>query len=283
MERYSTLYAPYSNTAGSHPFKDCAYTAGYNSPHPHFDSGQFRPACEERFPVREGGDFLHLHCSPGDEPKLDETIQLTPLSRELRTTGVCSRSSSRGEGFFPSNRSDSPTSEVDVTSEDIDVNKLENNQCSKLVKSHVNVPSESVPQSVIMRMPNANQTFPPSPRYSCDFNKSSVSKSPRSAHAEVVKYPSEHESSHGLNFFVDDTTDKLYDGIKQITCNSKTIQDDPIMQCLRTGTYSYDPYPGGPMYPGQGLPAKPYGMPQAGYTSVIVDAQQYQMANGFVH
>ncbi|XP_052810975.1 single-minded homolog 2-like isoform X2 [Mya arenaria] len=281
LERYSALYAPYSNT-GSHAFKDCAYS--YAPHQSHFDSGQYRqPVCDERFSTRDNNtDFIHLHTLRGEEPKLDETIQLTPLSREIRNPASCSRSSSRGEALMSGNRSDSSASDVDVISDDLDVNKIENNHCPKLGSDHSNVPNEPVQQSVIMRMPNVNQTFPPSPRYSCDFNKSNMSKSPRSAHAhaEVVKYSPEQENSPSLNFFNEDSPDKLYDGLKQI--NTKALTEDPIMQCLRNG-YGYESYNTGTVYPTQGLPSKPYGMPQAGYTSVIVDAQQYQMANGFVH
>lgn len=279
VERYNALYSSYANPiTAAHSLKDCAYSGSISQPH--FDSGQFRVSAEDRFSARES-DFLQMNSVSQSEPKLDETIQLTPLSREIRSNGGCSRSSSRGEGFVPalplhethSNRSESSASDVDVISDDLDAGKSENKQCSKVSK-------EAIQQSVIMRMPNQNQPLSQSPRYSCDYSKSNMSKSPRSAHTDVVKYPSEQGNSPNGNFFVGDT-EKPYDGIKHV--HSKSYGEGPILQCLRNN-YSYDSYSPGSLYPTSGIQGKPYTvMPQAGYTSVIVDAQQYQMANGFVH
>ncbi|KAH3728892.1 hypothetical protein DPMN_054855 [Dreissena polymorpha] len=284
FERYNSMYSSYSSLVpGSQMFKDCAYSYS-STTQPHFDSGgQFRSVCDDRLMPRDSVEFLHLPTNTCDEPKLDETIHLTPLAREIRGSGQCSRSSSRSEAIMSSNRSESSASDVDVTSDDLDVSKLDK-PCLNLSKERSGVPNEAIPQSVIMRMPNHSQSFSPSLRYSCDFNKSSLSKSPRSAHVraqvEAVKYPSDQENSPRVNFF-SDSTDKIYDGIKQM--NSKGINEDPLMQCLRNG-YNYDAYNSGQIYPAQALQNKQYGViPQAGYTSVIVDAQQYQMANGFVH
>lgn len=286
LERYNALYSSHPSTGiGSHLFKDCIYS--YQTQQPHFDSGQYRASCEEAFSARDSADFLQLHTNTDDEPKLNETIHLTPLSREIRSTGSCSRSSSRGESYgtpllqeVPSNRSESSTSEVDVITDDIESSKADNLKTPK-ANDCQNVPTEPVQQSVIMRMPNQTHSYS-SPRYSCDFNKSNLSKSPRASHAEVVKYSSETESSPGSNFFVDHSTDKFYDGIKQF--NAKGFGDDPLMQCLRNGYTPYEGYNQGSLYTATGLQAKTYGMvPQAGYTSVIVDTNQYQMANGFVH
>jgi hypothetical protein len=272
---------------GPHAFKDCVYS--YPSQQPHFDSGQYRVGCDDAFTPRDSAEFLHLHTNADEEPKLNETIHLTPLAREIRSNGTCSRSSSRGESFgtpllqeVPSNRSESSVSDVDVLSEDIDVSKTDNLKTAK-TKECQNVPTESVQQSVIMRMPNQSQSpYSLSPRYSCDFNKSNLSKSPRAHHAEVLKYPSETENSPNSNFFVDDNTEKFYDGIKQFS--AKGFGDDPLMQCLRSGYTPYEGYNQGGLYTGTGLQPKPYNVvPQAGYTSVIVDTNQYQMANGFVH
>lgn len=287
LERYNALYSSHpSSGAGPHSFKDCIYS--YPTQQSHFDSGQYRASCEDTFSPREPTEFLQLHTNTDDEPKLNETIHLTPLSREIRSTGTCSRSSSRGESFgtpllqeVPSNRSESSASEVDVISEDIDISKADNLKTAKN-KECQNVPTEPVQQSVIMRMPNQTQSFSSSPRYSCDYNKSNVSKSPRLNHADVVKYTSETENSPAPNFFVDDSTEKFYDGIKQF--NAKGFGEDPIMQCLRNGYTPYEGYNQGSLYTAAGLQTKHYNMvPQAGYTSVIVDTNQYQMANGFVH
>ncbi|XP_045197307.2 single-minded homolog 2-like [Mercenaria mercenaria] len=286
LERYNALYSSHPSTSlGSHTFKDCVYS--YPSQQGHFDSGQYRIGVEDAFSPRDSADFLQLHTNTDDEPKLNETIHLTPLSREIRSNGTCSRSSSRGESFgtpllqeVTSNRSES-SSDVDVISDDIDVSKADNLKTAK-TKECQNVPTESVQQSVIMRMPNQNQSYSSSPRYSCDFNKSNLSKSPRANHAEVLKYTSETESSPSSSFFVDDSTDKLYDGIKQFS--AKGFGEDPLMQCLRSGYTPYEGYNQNSLYTATGLQAKPYNVvPQAGYTSVIVDTNQYQMANGFVH
>lgn len=283
LERYQ-LYSSYANPIpAGHSLKDCVYS----SPPPHIDSGQFRVACDDKFPVRDS-DFLQLSTNSHSDPKLDEAIHLTSLSREMRPNGRCSRSSSRGEAFVASlplhethsNRSESSISDVDVISDDMDPGKAENKQCSKLPKDRTNVPNEPVQQSVIMRMPNQNSSLCQSPGYSCDYSKSNLSKSPRTAHTDIVKYSSEQGNSPNGNFFPDDPNEKLYEGIKHI---NKTYGDDPIMQCLRTN-FTYDSSNAGIVYPTSGLQGKPYPvMPQAGYTSVIVDTHQYQVANGFVH
>ncbi|KAL4232936.1 putative secreted beta-glucosidase sim1 [Mactra antiquata] len=291
LERYNALYSTYSNpgsvsTVSTQPFKDCAYS--YQSQPPNFDSGQFRLNCDTSFSPRQATDFLPLHTNTDEEPKLNETIHLTPLTREIRSTGSCSRSSSRGESFgasllqeVPSNRSDSSTSDVDVISDEIEASKVDNLKCVKVTDSH-NVSTEPIQQSVIMRMPNQSQNYSTSPRYSCDYNRTTLSKSPRAVHTDLVKYPSETETSPNSNFFAEDAGDKFYDGIKQF--NSKGYGDDPIMQCLRNGFSPYDNFNQSNIYGTGGYQPKPYNVvPQPGYTSVIVDANQYQMANGFVH
>lgn len=292
LERYNALYSTYSNpgtvaSASTQSFKDCAYS--YQAQQHNFESGPYRVNCDNSFSPRQpAAEFLHLHTSTDEEPKLNETIHLTPLSREIRSTGSCSRSSSRGEAFgasllqeVPSNRSDSSASEVDVISDEIDSSKVDNLKCGK-VKDCRTASTEPIQQSVIMRMPNQSQSYSSSPRYSCDYNRTTLSKSPRSIHTDLAKYPSEIETSPNSNFFVDETNDKLYDGIKQFS--SKGYTDDPLMQCLRNGFSPYDNFNQGSVYATTGLPPKPYNVvPQAGYTSVIVDTNQYQMANGFVH
>lgn len=62
-------------------------------------------------------------------------------------------------------------------------------------------------------------------------------------------------------------------------------EQDAYTTCLKAATCGYDSYGQSALYQtGPIQPQRPYPMmPQAGYTSVIVDAQQYQMANGYVH
>ena len=289
LERYHSLYSSFSNTnAHMDSLKDCAYT--YSSPQCHFDSGQIR-SCEDRFPIRDAG-YLNIHANSDDEPKLNETIQLTPLSREIRNSGQCSRSSSRSDFGTPlsvhgpsSNRSESSASDVDGLPDDLDRtnSKHDSSKCLKqlhVLQEHKNLPQESIQQSVIMRMPN-NQTVCSSPRYSCDYTKS---KSPRAILADIPKYSSEQQSSANTDFFMDthnNAADKLF-GIKPVY--GKSYTDDAILNCLSNG-YPYEKYSQGSLYSPPSLQNKTYpGMPQAGYTSVIVDAQQYHnMSNGFVH
>lgn len=285
LERYQALYSPYGSPHPVNSLKACAYSCA-PPPQPHFDSGQFRISCEERFTGPDSG-YIQLNPAAQNDPKLDETIQLVPVTREIRASGRCSRSSSRGEAFVPalplhetpSNRSESSASEVDVISEDLETGKSDNKHCSKVYKDRLNMPNEPVQQSVIMRMPNQNHTMCQSPRYSCDYSKSNMTKSPRTSHAEVDKYPAEPGNSPNANYMVDEENEKLYDGIKHL--RSKTLSDEQIMQCLKSN-YQYEPYNGGTTFPTSGIQERPYPVvQQREYTSVIVDPQRYQ--SGFVH
>jgi len=287
LERYQSFYSSYGNQLQpSQLLKDCAYSCAPQQTH--FENNQFRVSCEERFPIRES-EYPHLNPASQSDPKLDETLQLVPLSRDNRPSGRCSRSSSRGEAFTsnlplhetPSNRSESSASEVDVISDDLDGGRTDSKHCSKAYKERLNIPIEPVQQSVIMRMPNQNHTVCQSPRYSCDYSKSTLAKSPRANHVEVETHPSEHGHSPNGTFFIDDVNEKSCDGIKHI--HSKALSEDQIMQCLRNNC-PYESYNGGGIYPTSGIPGKPYPVvPQVEYTSVIVDPQRYQMPNGFVH
>ena len=297
LDRFNTACSPYSGTQDYKEFKDCAYP--YLAPN-HFDTGQFRH--ESRYALRD----QQFHSSPNgsDNPKLNETLQLTPVTCDFRPNGQCSRSSSRDPSFGTplshhgpfSNRSESSASDLDV-GEDFEGRsvpiKTDVKQSDSSVEHNANLKSEQIQpgsnsqtdnaqQSVIMRM-SANHGYNgTSPRYSCDFNQSKLSKSPCAAQSELSKihFQSQNNSSYFYEGNPLDSSNKFLE-IKPIPGKGLSCNDDALLQCLQNG-YQYSSYNQGNGYSSTGLQSKYPVIPQAGYTSVIVDAQQY-MSNSFVH
>ena len=297
IDRFGTVCSPYQAQPSDYKdFKDCAYP--YLAPS-HFDTGQFRQ--ENRYSLRD--PQYYALSSGGENPKLNETLQLTPVTRDFHPNGQCSRSSSRDPSFGTplshhgpfSNRSESSVSDVDVVDEyECRTMKKESKQSdtstehnkdaisSEQIQSGSNSQTENT-HSVIMRM-SANHLFSSSsPRYSCDFSQSKLSKSPCASQTEITKIP--FNSQNGSSYLYDnnplDSSNKFLE-IKPIPGKGLSCNDDALLQCLQNG-YQYGSFnQGNNGFSSSGLQNKYPVIPQAGYTSVIVDAQQY-MSNNFVH
>lgn len=299
LDRYTAMCSAYQSAPDYKDFKDCAYP--YLTPN-HFDTGQFRH--ESRYPLRD----QHFHNSPNgsDNPKLNETLQLTPVTCDFRPNGQCSRSSSRDPSFGTplshhgpfSNRSESSVSDVDVVDEyegrPLAVKTVDKKQSDSLlehntntmnsehIQSDSNPQTENVQQSVIMRMSNNHAYNNSSPRYSCDYSQSKLSKSPCAVQTDLskVQFQSQNNSSYYYEGNPLDSANKYLE-IKPVPGKGLSCNDDALLQCLQNG-YQYSSFNQGTSYSAPGLQNKYPVIPQAGYTSVIVDTQQY-MSNGFVH
>ena len=301
LDRYNAMCSPYQGVPNDYKdFKDCAYPY---LPPSHFDTGQFRH--ENRYSLRD----QQYHTSPNssDNPKLNETLTLTPVTCDFRPNGQCSRSSSRDPSFGTplsqhgpfSNRSDSSVSDVDVVDEyegrSIAMKNVDSKQSSDSSLEHntnvansetaqtgSNSQTDNAQQSVIMRMSASHAFNNSSPRYSCDYNQSKLSKSPCAGQTEIPKVPFQSQNNH--SYFYDDnpldSTNKFLE-IKPIPGKGISCNDDALLQCLQNG-YQYNSFSQGNGYSSPGLQNKYPVIPQPGYTSVIVDAQQY-MSNSFVH
>lgn len=216
---------------------------------------------------------------------------------EYRNLNPCSRSSSRDMSFGTaqgyacpySNRSESSVSDVDVVSEEVD--KLNSNQKTKFdsiydsprvkdekfgtIKTSMglrNITSpqrESIQPSVIMRRSD----------YCTEVDKNDLE--PASAdgshgNKDVLK------CSNNSLYHTENTTCNKYSDVRAI--NDKNLNSQDIYShCLRAAC-AYDSYSSNFENSTVGSNQRQYPVvPQAGYTSVIVDAQQYNLTNGFVH
>ena len=298
LDRFNAVCSPYSSSQDYKEFKDCAYP--YLAPN-HFDTGQFRH--ENRYALRD--QQFHSSPSGSDNPKLNETLQLTPVTCDFRPNGQCSRSSSRDPSFGTplshhgpfSNRSESSASDLDVGDDfegrPVKVKASDVKQSDSSLEHNANMKSEQIQpgsnsqtdnaqQSVIMRMSASHGYNGSSPRYSCDFSQSKLSKSPCAAQAELSKihFQSQNNSSYFYEGNPLDSSNKFLE-IKPIPGKGLSCNDDALLQCLQNG-YQYSSYNQGNGYSSSGLQNKFPVIPQAGYTSVIVDTQQY-MSNSFVH
>ena len=299
LDRYSVMCSPYQGSPTDYKdFKDCAYP--YLTPG-HFDTGQLRH--DNRYSLRD--QQYHVLSNSGDNPKLNETLQLTPVTRDFRPNGQCSRSSSRDPSFGTplshhgpfSNRSDSSVSDVDVVDEyeGRTMKTTDSKQSDSSLEHNTNATdsehlqtgsisqTENAQQSVIMRMSTSHIFNSSSPRYSCDFNQSKLPKSPCAAQTELAKAPFNPQNNTSPYFYETNPLDSSnkYLEIKPVPGKGLSCNDDALLQCLQNG-YPYSSFSQGNGFSSPALHNKYPVLPQAGYTSVIVDAQQY-MSNNFVH
>ena len=188
-----------------------------------------------------------------------------------------------------SNRSESSPSEVETSNDDLDKRQSGRSCSTGAVKeektqedptsANSNTSSkEAIPQSVIMRRTGTGN-------YQAEVNNQINSQSV----SERLSSPQEH--SH-------QATDRCQSGGSgsltpyygaNVDNSSKTGVTDtsPVQNnynsCLRSAC-SYETYNQTGTYNGTFQNQKQYPViPQPGYTSVIVDTQQYHMTNGFVH
>ncbi|KAL3883227.1 hypothetical protein ACJMK2_029515 [Sinanodonta woodiana] len=163
---------------------------------------------------------------------------------------------------------------------------------------HLPSSQSELPQpSVIMRMSSSNQSFSSTATNNLNFdrddtNRYSQSKSPKiqtQVQGTINKLPISNPNTNGSSDLLHEdrameSTQKLYE-MKSLPSRGLHYSDDALMECLRSGC-AYDSYSqSNSPYPSTHIPStRTYpGVPQAGYTSVIVDTQQYHMANGYVH
>ncbi|XP_064617712.1 single-minded homolog 2-like isoform X2 [Liolophura sinensis] len=261
---------------------------------------------------------------------------------DYRTSGQCSRSSSRDPSYNSSshnyaapysNRSESSASEVDVVNEEYDKRHSGANPPSRagdrqggakfeslidatqqLVKDETYKPSQdsatavteggsgltssqtrdssTAQQSVIMRRqsvqyPQNATTDSRTNNNTADYHGSSYLKSQSaSLHPELSKSTAAaSDTNHNSSLVTGATaiasaTQKLLD-MRALQEKTYSAAQDAYTNCVK----AYDAYGQPNPYQTAALPNQRHYpvMPQAGYTSVIVDAQQYHMANGFVH
>ncbi|XP_050390740.1 single-minded homolog 1 isoform X2 [Patella vulgata] len=347
IDRYSALYAaaPYAH-AGMSMYRDAAAAAcvyPYQTAHQRYldERNAYRSYEERYYPARDPANY------PGYIPSqtaLQTRLNHNESSREssqsagqqygdFRSTGQCSRSSSRDPSYNTShyqapysNRSESSASEVDVGSEEYEKrhpsgqSHRSDRQNSKyesilegapqLIKDEgyksqdqsngplqtLSPPRESVPQSVIIRR-HSNHTYSSNEARnnngSSDYTNSAFLKSTSSASASLTSDVRKSTNS----------TESNQSNILSATSGSETSAGDKLLnmrllhekslnssqdytQCLKAAAAcGYDNYGQNGMYQTTALQnQRTYPvMPQAGYTSVIVEPQQYHMANGFVH
>ncbi|XP_061192146.1 single-minded homolog 2-like isoform X2 [Saccostrea echinata] len=249
---------------------------------------------EKYFPYK---NMDHLSsCMNSSSPKLTHldtsTESRTNISPrfEYRSAGPCSRSSSRDavSGYPYSNQSESSTSEIDVGNDDIEKrslsssfqqnldtgqNTIKEEQSPKTFTATDNHPhpqSRGIQQSVIMR-------------HRANIVPDTVADSQKSIPQNQTKYP-DHE----------DRSDQHFRNLQQnghtVGVDLHAIQDrnfnaqDIYSHCLRASC-AYDSYTNQTDYSQTPIPTPKHysSVPQPGYASVIVDTQQYHLANGYVH
>ncbi|XP_060077811.1 single-minded homolog 2-like [Ylistrum balloti] len=258
------------------------------------------------------------HCSPRLTHIDHHERQTMSPQFDYRTSGPCSRSSSRDTTFGTpqgytcpfSNRSESSASDVDVVSDEYEKqhqprtdnlqvkfdNILETNSLNIKEESYkspsrlgeqtkiVSPLRDNLQQSVIMLRPS--RSLYPSDTLSVRSGEDccqSVTERPQSAdklsgQADFSKCAT--ESTHSEDIYVQDgivDNDKIMDVRMMHDKNFYT-------QCLRAAC-AYDNYNQTNVnHTATASSPRPYTVgPQAGYTSVIVDTQQYHLANGYVH
>ncbi|XP_076076393.1 single-minded homolog 1-like isoform X1 [Mytilus galloprovincialis] len=218
---------------------------------------------------------------------------------DYRNLNPCSRSSSRETSFGTaqgyncpySNRSESSVSDVDVVNEETDKrnsnhqNKYDNIYDSPRVKeetfgspkkslevqNRTSPHRDTVQQSVIMRRSD----------YCVESEKTDITP-PTGDLNQNNQDASKCCGSNSSCYINDPSSCNKYAEIRAI--NDKALNTQDIYShCLRAAC-AYDSYNSN--YEQSSIASSPrqYPMvPQAGYTSVIVDAQQYNITNGFVH
>ncbi|CAG2225176.1 SIM [Mytilus edulis] len=218
---------------------------------------------------------------------------------DYRNLNPCSRSSSRETSFGTaqgyncpySNRSESSVSDVDVVNEETDKrnsnhqNKYDNIYDSPRVKeetfgspkkslevqNRTSPHRDTVQQSVIMRRSD----------YCVESEKTDITP-PTGDLNQNNQDASKCSGSNSSCYINDPSSCNKYAEIRAI--NDKALNTQDIYShCLRAAC-AYDSYNSN--YEQSSIASSPrqYPMvPQAGYTSVIVDAQQYNITNGFVH
>lgn len=244
----------------------------------------------------------HLSINDVNSPRLShfgDTTNTPSTSPhfDYRNLNPCSRSSSRETNYGAaqgyncpySNRSESSVSDVDVVNEETEkrntTSKFDTLYDSSRVKEEnfgspkksVDVHARTSPQretgqqSVIMRRSD----------YCSESDKTDI-RHPSTDTNQNNQEASKCSGTANSCYLSDNSTCNKFAEIRAI--NDKSLNTQEIYsQCIRAAC-AYDSY--GSSFD-QSAPAgspRQYPMvPQAGYTSVIVDAQQYNLTNGFVH
>lgn len=253
------------------------------------ESLQCKVESEKFYPYK---NMDHLSsCMKSSSPKLTHidasTEGKTNVSPrfEYRSAGSCSRSSSREavSGYPYSNQSESSTSEIDVGNEDIEKrssfqqnhdtgqNQIKEEQSPKAFPATDNhTQSRGVQQSVIMRH---------RPNIEADVIQDSQQKP---IHSQV-KFPNPELGPE--HHFRSPLFNENNIGMDVHTIQDRNINaQDIYSQCIRASC-AYNSYNSPTEYCQNPIPTQKHfpPVPQPGYASVIVDTQQYHLANGYVH
>ena len=135
----------------------------------------------------------------------------------------------------------------------------------------------SIQQSVIMRRhSNTTTEAPPSSNGLTD-----ISDNTTSSHQELKQTTGSTTSLSSLEPAVGglDSRTKSLTAMDNSSLYAATANSHCTYDTSSAGAYGKHGYPGSALQGGRPYPL----VPQAGYTSVIVDTQQYHMANGYVH
>lgn len=214
---------------------------------------------------------------------------------DYRNLNACSRSSSRDTTYGAigyncpySNRSESSASDVDVVNEETekrnpatkydalyDASRVKEEnfgspQKSLDIHSRTSPQRETTQQSVIMRRSDyCSDSDKTDRQHSTDTNQNN-------------QEPSKCSGTANSCYLNDNTACNKFAEIRAI--NDKSLNTQEIYsQCIRAAC-AYDSYGSSFDQSAAANSPRPYPMvAQAGYTSVIVDAQQYNLTNGFVH
>ncbi|KAL5010934.1 hypothetical protein ScPMuIL_013239 [Solemya velum] len=321
LDRYSGLYSSsYTHSGATNLYRDQTCLYAYQPHQRYFGSrSPYRNSDDRYLTCRDSdsyGNFVsdqtELDSSSENQKNEDQTeaLRLPTQQYDYRPGGQCSRSSSRDASYGTphsyhgpySNRSESSASDVDVGNEDSDKHhsNIHSHQSSKLeslieatqhlVKEEGFKSSDIANGQQLHAVPSSNHSYHPetndSPR---DCKRSAYISSPPSltgaCQQEGSKESTEDpERSHSDILSMSslpntETGHKLLD-LKSL--NEKAFNN--YAQCFKAAC-GYDTYSQSNTYHTNTLqPQRQYPiMPQAGYTSVIVDTQQYHVANGYVH
>lgn len=288
MRKFEPLYGP-AYPGVFHP--DYFPHFPYHSSNQSFPDENLHCKVEsEKYYAYKNMDHLSS-CMKSSSPKLthidastDGKTNVSPRF-EYRSAGPCSRSSSRDavSGYPYSNQSESSTSEIDVGNEDIEKrssfqqnhdtgqNQIKEEQSPKAFPATDNhTQSRGVQQSVIMRhRPNIEPDVIP------DSQQKSI-------HNQVKFQNHELGSEHHFRSPLYSENDI---GMDVNTNQDRNINaQDIYSHCLRASC-AYNSYNSTTEYCQNPIPTQKHfpPVPQPGYASVIVDTQQYHLANGYVH
>jgi hypothetical protein len=291
MAKFEPLYGP-AYPGVFHP--DYFPNPQYHPPTQSFadDRLHCKTETEKYFPYK---NMDHLSsCMNSSSPKLthldssaDGRTDISPRF-DYRSAGPCSRSSSRDavSGYPYSNQSESSTSEIDVGNDEIEKRSISSNFQQNLDTGQNPIKEELSPKPLTVTDNHPQSRGVHQSVITChraNIEAGTLSHSQKSIQQNPVKYPErdgrsdQHYRSPRLNGHEN--------GMDLQAIHDRNFNaQDIYSHCLRASC-AYDSFNSPTNYSQTPIPTpKHYSpVPQPGYASVIVDTQQYHIANGYVH